>query len=246
MLNIAICDDDLFFGNQLISKVRLFCARELPEHIICDTAPYFNNADRVLAYLKEGNRINIILLDIDMPGTNGFELAWQLNRLYPDILIIFVSAYDNFVYSSFDYNPFSFLRKGHLGEELFPTLRKAVDKCLYIEKSLAFDTTDGEQVLRVKDILFFESDKNYYVIHHSGGQQYKCRGTLSDVEKRMEEFDFYRVHSAYIVNLDHIRAIRSNTILTVTDGQKIYISAKRFQDFKKAYMKFSRKRLTDD
>lgn len=90
-----------------------------------------------------------------------------------------------------------------------------------MQKYLQFDTVEGDQIIRLKDILFFESCKNYYLIYHAGGQVYKCRGTLSDVEQRMKEFDFYRVHSAYLVNLDHIQAIKSNSKLTVTDGHEI-------------------------
>lgn len=243
MIRVAVCDDDWSFAKTVISKIRSFCLMELPDNIVYETAPVFSSAKRVIQYLEEGKQINILFLDIDMPDMNGFELAWQLNRISPDIIIIFVSAYDNFVYNSFDYNPFRFLRKSHLNEEFTSALKKAIDKCLYAEKSLSFDTVDGEQVLRVKDVIYFESDRNYYVIHHVGGIHYKCRGTLSDVESKMNEYGFYRIHNAIVVNMDHIEVIRSSTELVVTGGERVAISLKRFPEFKKEYMKFSRRRL---
>lgn len=243
MIRIGVCDDEISFAKTVLSKIQSFCLRELPDKIVYDTAPAFSSGHSVLQYLENGNQINILFLDIDMPDMNGFELAWKLNRISPDIIIIFVSAYDNFVYNSFDYNPFRFLRKSHLNEEFTSALKKAIDKYLYADKSLSFDTVDGEQVIRVKDIVYFESERNYYMIHHVGGIEYKCRGTLTDVEAKMSDYGFYRVHNAFVVNMDHIKAIKSNTELLVISGERIKISAKRFQDFKKAFMLFSRRRL---
>ena len=243
MIRIAVCDDDLVFAKTVLSKIRSFCLAELPENIVYDTAPIFSSAKRVIDYINQGNQIHILFLDIDMPDMNGFDLAWQLNRISPDTIILFVSAYDNFVYNSFEYNPFRFLRKSHLNEEFASSLKKAIEKCLYTEKALSFETIDGEQIIRIKDIVYFESNRNYYIIHHVGKVQYKCRGTLTALEGEMSEYGFYRIHNAFIVNMDHIEAIKSSSEIAVTGGERVAISTKRFSEFKKAYMKFSRRRL---
>lgn len=78
----------------------------------------------------------------------------------------------------------------------------------------------------------------------------KRKRTASLIGKRTENTFAQNVSEAHEqnmklwnCNLDHIQAIKSNSKLTVTDGHEISISLKRFQDFKKAYMKFSRRRL---
>ena len=66
-----------------------------------------------------------------MPSINGFDLSKVLCEKHPGLIIIFVSSYEDFVYSSFEYCPFRFLRKTHLNDELEITLSKAIEKlCL--------------------------------------------------------------------------------------------------------------------
>ena len=101
MITIGVCDDNIQFARLFVKSLRTLCATELPERIDCQIAVEFSSCDDVLRYL-EHNIINILFLDINMPTKTGFDLAEKLNQLYPDIIIIFVSAHDNFVYSSFE------------------------------------------------------------------------------------------------------------------------------------------------
>ena len=127
MLTIAVCDDDPAFAYTLTQKLRELCAHYVPDHIDCQILPEFTSATEVLRYLSKYS-IDILFLDIVMPQTNGFQLAGVLMERYPNTLILFVSAHDDFVYKSFAFNPFRFLRKEHLAKELPYALQKAVEK----------------------------------------------------------------------------------------------------------------------
>ena len=126
MITIAVCDDDRLFAAKLKEKIRYLCACRLPERIECHVEEEFCSGSDVLVYL-ENHPINILFLDIDMPEMSGFTIAEQLNRKYPDTLLLFVSAHEQFVYSSFEYSPFRFLRKSHLESRriLYPNERNA-------------------------------------------------------------------------------------------------------------------------
>jgi DNA-binding LytR/AlgR family response regulator len=178
-----------------------------------------------------------------MPGISGFELAERLNVFSPDTVIIFVSAYEEFVYSSFEYCPFRFLRKTHLAQELPDTLRKVTEKCLTDKAVLLFNTVDGEAALRLKDILFFEGQKNYYFIHTASGTVYKCRGTMDSVEELMENRGFFRVHAAFIVNLEHIESVDGSGFILMKSKKTVSLSKRRMPAFKDSYMKFLRRRI---
>ena len=117
MLTIAICDDNPQFAKILAKKINSLCAHNLPERVDCQIAPIFGSAENVLQFLQT-QAIHILFLDIDMPKINGFKLAEYLCKHYPETIIIFVSSYEEFVYSSFEYCPFRFLRKSHLEQEL--------------------------------------------------------------------------------------------------------------------------------
>lgn len=244
MLTIAVCDDNPQFANILTKKIRQLCAYKLPDRIDCRIAPEFGSADEVLRYLAKYS-INILFLDIDMPQTSGFSLAKVLNEKFPDTIIIFVSAYENFVYSSFEFSPFRFLRKSCLEKELPITFQKVIEKCIIDNETLAFKTTEGETILRLKDILYFESEKNYYTIHCLLGAEYRCRGTITAVEEMVAEYDFYRIHSAFVINEEHIEFIDNSDFVHMRGGALLSVSRRKVSDFKENYMKFIRRRLSE-
>ena len=241
MLTIAVCDDNPQFAKLLAGKLRQLCAYSLPDRIVCQVEHPFHSADEVLHYLSVRS-IHILFLDIDMPEVSGFKLAETLKDRYPETIIIFVSAYDNFVYSSFEYSPFRFLRKSHLEEELTVTFQKVIEKCILDDETMTFQTTEGEVILRLRDILYIEGDKNYFVIH-SITTDYRCRGTMTAAEEMTAKYDFFRIHSAYIVNLEQIDRIDDTGIVRMKNGNALEISRRKVAAFRDAYMQFTRRRF---
>ena len=161
MFNIALCDDNLQFLSLLEGNLRRECARLIPEELECFVGPSFGSAEDVLSYIKD-NPIDVLFLDIDMPKMNGFELAKVLCKEYKDTIIVFMSAYDNFVYDSFEFSPFAYLRKNCMVEEIPRVLNRIVEKILEPTKQLTLYTKEGTLSFYVKDILYFESKHNYY------------------------------------------------------------------------------------
>ena len=202
-----------------------------------------NGLDAVAVYDSAEEPFDVVILDVMMPKINGFRLASELKEKSPDTIIIFVSAYDDFVYSSFEYAPFRFLRKSHLEEELPATFKKVIEKCISDEEALLFETTDGDTLLRLRDIMYFEGEKNYFIIKMTSGKEYRCRGTMTSVEDRVKPYDFFRIHSAFIVNEEHIESIHEDGYLSMKNGFLINISRRKLVAFKESYMQFTRRRF---
>ena len=179
-----------------------------------------------------------------MPKINGFKLAEYLCKHYPETIIIFVSSYEEFVYSSFEYCPFRFLRKSHLEQELPITFQKVIEKCLSDNEIITVLSTEGEQILRTKDIVFIEGQKNYFMIYTTTNKTYKCRGTMDFANQLVCEYDFFRIHAAYIVNEEHIDSIDNSGYVKMKNGKIIDISKRRFSAFKDDYMQFIRRRFS--
>ena len=244
MITLAVCDDNPQFARLLRMQLQKLCINNLPERIDYNIAPAFGSGEDVLEFLQKGNTIDVLFLDIDMPHTDGFTLAKMLCDTYPNTIIIFVSSYEEFVYSSFEYCPFRFLRKAHLSQELEITFQKVIEKCILNNESLTFDTTDGEVMFRVNDVLYFEGQKNYFYIYTLSGKTYKCRGTMESVDLITDNLDFFRIHSAYVVNLEHIDTTNNKGYLTMKNNQTLSISKRRLPAFKDEYMKFTRRRFS--
>lgn len=243
MLTIAVCDDNPQFAVMLAEKLRNLCAFSLPERIDCTVLPEFGTAEEVLQYMSDGSLINILFLDIDMPHTDGFGLAKQLCDKYPETVIVFVSSYENFVFNSFEYNPFRFLRKSHLDAELPATFQKIIEKCVTDNESLIFSTTEGERIIRIRDISYFEGIKNYVYIHCKANISYRYRGTVTEAEQLTSKYDFFRIHSAFIVNKENVDYIdEKNAVVRMNTGDSLCISRRKLNEFKQSYMEFIRKR----
>ena len=151
-----------------------------------------------------------------------------------------MSAYDNFVYSAFEFYPFAYLRKSHIADELPRVIRRVIDKLSETDRKLVISTADGSRMVDVSSITHVESDRNYYVVHLAHGIKYTCRGTLSSFEREVEKYDFFRIHSAFLVNLEYVDKMLEGGFLLV-DGISLPIAQKRLQDFKRAYMDYIRR-----
>ena len=242
MIRIVICDDDPCFAATLTDGLTALAAKYEGD-LDLKIGPTFTSPELVLSFMEQMD-FDIIFLDIDMPKITGFDLASRISEKNPKTLIIFVSAYDNFVYQSFAYSPFRFLRKLHLKEELPSAFDKAIEKCLSETQTLSFISTEGNVTLRPSEVLYFENDKNYYNIYCENGAVYKCRGTIKALEGVCTDKRFFRVHSAYIVNLEHIAETQNSSAVIMKNGTVISVPSPRRAEFKEAYMKFIRRRYS--
>ena len=242
MIRFLICDDDPSFAAALTEQLTNL-ASKYSEELDIRIGPTFTDGSLVLSSM---DRIpfDVIFLDIDMPNISGFDLALEITKRNPKVLIIFVSAYDNFVYQSFAYSPFRFLRKLHLAEELPAAFYKAVEKCISDTQGLSFSTGEGNVTLRPSDIMYFENEKNYYLIRCENGATYKCRGTFRSLDQILADRRFIKIHSGYIVNMEHIAESLGGADVRMKNGAVLSISQAHRREFKESYMQFTRRRYS--
>ena len=241
MIRIAFCDDNVQYINLLSDYVKKEC-----DKILCDLedfiiAPPFNKGQFLLEYIKN-NPIDILFLDIDMPEIDGFEVAKILSQQYPEVKIVFISAYDNFVYNAFQFYPVAYLRKEHILEDLPKVLKRLIDKIHEPNRQIQLITTLGNKIIDTNSITYIESSHNYYITHLIYGEQYCCRGTLSEIENILPSVNFFRIHSAYIINFDYIdRVLEKNYV--IVNNVKLSIAQRRVMKFKNLYMDYIRGKL---
>ena len=239
MFNIIFCDDNSQYLTWLTKHVQRVCSTVIPRGIDYSIGPAFGSGEEMMIY-NAANHVDVLMLDIDMPDLTGFEVAKILCDEYPQMKIIFMSAYDSFVYSSFEYYPFAYLRKSHISKELPTVIKRIVEKMNESERQLTLTTTLGMKQVDVSSILYVESNKNYCTFHLIHNKKYVCRGTLSSYENEVISYDFFRIHSAFIVNLEHVdRILEKGFVLVKNDT--LPIAQKRLQEFKKTYMDYLRR-----
>ena len=228
-MKIAVCDDE----NKIVEEITSFIKKEFP----LSEVKAFSDGETFLASSEE--RPEVLLLDIDMPGISGMEVAAALAQEKVHTLIVFVTAHDELVYDSFKYHPFAFVRKKFLEEELKSVLSDCEKQLESRKKNFVFQNASRLVTLTQSEILYFEGQANYLAIHTTSGE-YKMRSTMAGVEKELEDSDFLRIHKGFLVNLEHIRVLKTEE-LELDNGTVLPIGKSYSEAAKKSILRYMRR-----
>lgn len=237
-MRIAICDDDTAFTEKMRTLVENglgIYGEETELSVFRDSEALYNCASEA--------EYDAVFLDIDMPRVNGFDIAEQMNR-QGKALIIFVTMHDELVYSSIRFQPFRFIRKSHLEEELpevLTDLHGAVCKRRAGQK-FAFRTREGTVFLDVDTVPYIEIYGHWIQVCVEGGRKIECYGSLLKLEKELAPFGFIRTHKSYLVNCRYLYAIEKGQCI-LDDGTKILLSRHRSEDVRAAFKDYLRSEL---
>ncbi len=242
MLNAIIVDDEEFARSSLY-----FLLQENCENVhVAGIAKSVNEARTLL----NQHQIDLIFLDIAMPGENGFELIPQAQ--VANATVIFTTAYDQYALKAIKANALDYLLKPIDIDELIVAVEKATK---YVKnennrseslKNLANDLTNkssikkitipngqGYRLVDIDDIIHIEADSNYSVFNLVTAEKIAVSKVLKDYEEILPENRFFRIHKSTIVNLAYIKEYNSKNGLQVIlkNGESIAVSRRRASDF---------------
>lgn len=231
-MHIIICDDDKSFLDLMTELVEMEFQKL---GINVDIESFVSGED----YIQQIHTTpgDIVFLDIDMPNLSGFEIAERIMLVDTKPIIIFVSNQEHLVFKSFSYNPFWFLRKTHL-EELSELIEKAIEQIHISRKSFSFDTGNQLVSIPLQEIVYFESD-NHYVILHSTLTTYRYKARITEIAKMLMPYYFSRIHVGYLVNCRYITLIQKSDLILET-GETLPISRSRIKEVQNQFIKYTR------
>ena len=182
--------------------------------------------------------VDVVFLDIDMPILRGMDIAESLlNEEYKGLLI-FVTSHDSLVYSSFKYHPFGFIRKSYFDDEIEEVISRIIDEISHRDCIFTYKTNDGIYRVNISEILYFESESNYLLIHLTD-KVHKFRSTMSQLEMELSENGFIRIQKGFLVNQKYIEIIRKDEIV-MSDNTIISISRTNKEVIKEKIMRYMR------
>lgn len=179
----------------------------------------FRKPLQALEVLKT-QEVDLIFLDIQMPGINGLDLLRSLSN---PPMVILVTAYSEHALDGFNLDvvdylvkpvPFSRLLKAvEKAHELFQ-LRQPQNRTVVAENDHVFVNANYSMVkIRIQDIMFIEGMKDYVRINIEGGKPVTTRMGLKNIEERLGTGRFMRVHKSYIIALDKIESLQKTQLL---------------------------------
>lgn len=227
-MQIAICDDDIHFAGELKGAIETL-------YDVSNGSLMVSVWHDGAAFLADQPECDALFLAIDMAGMDGFTVARKLRRR-EEIFLIFVTGHDELVYDAIKFQPFRFLRKSRLMEEL-PEAVEELGKAVLrrsVGSKVPFRTGTGIVCRDVDDIMYIEIYGHWMHVRARGGDDLKCYGSLTDLEKQLEPFGFIRTHKSYLVNCQYIHAIESRRVI-LDDRTQIPLSRYRTETVREAY-----------
>ncbi|CAN5492483.1 LytTR family DNA-binding domain-containing protein [soil metagenome] len=203
-LTALIIDDEPIARNFL----ERYCEKTGTIHVVGS----FPDSETAYTYLQQ-NEVDILFLDVEMPGDSGFQLLDKLIVMPRVVLTTSKTdyAYDAFQYKVTDYlkKPFTYVR---FQEAVAKVNESIADKIEAPKNEDIFIKSNGKFIrLNYEDILYIESLGDY-VKYCTFDKKYVTHSTLKAVEEKMDKGHFMKVHRSYIVNLRKINNIEDNTL----------------------------------
>ena len=216
---IAICDDDDIIRENLCS----LCSDILTDDSVEYELEPFCSAQELEKRLNSENcPFDLLILDIQMDGMTGMELARSLREKGNRVSIIFVTACEDYLSEG---------RREALASAIHTDL-----KLNYIPKTVVVHIGNKLVHLSFSDIRYVESYNHSIVIHQSTGNS-TYYFSLSDFEKQLPAGQFARCHNSYLVNLNEVREI-GRTELSLQSGETLPVGRAYYKAFQSAFVRY--------
>lgn len=218
---IAICDDDSNITSRLkIDIYKIFNSLKVDFNI----SIFEKGTDLIDTIKKDEIQYDILLLDVDMPNISGLEVAKILRENNEDIIIIFISSYDKYVFDSFEYNPFRYIRKNRIKEELNIALKSAY--ALYQKRKrrhITIKSEQGEYRVEISEIYYFEIENRKLYVYLTDNRVFSMWKTVKEFINEIGSDDFVKIHSGCAVNMKYIKEYTNYDVI-LDDGKALPMS----------------------
>lgn len=237
-MKIVICDDNLEILKQ-IEEIVFHTYKEVQPDI---TISAFSSGKELLAEIRDKNlEMDLLLLDIDMPEVSGLEVAKMVREMGSESILMFISSYENYVFDSFEYSPFRYIRKERMQQELPIALRAA--QGLYQKNRkcyLVLRCDEGELRIEETEIMYFEIVRRQIRICLSDGRVLHTWRTMKELQSELSADRFSKIHSGCVVNLKYVSGYAGCDI-TLDNGERLTASRGGIKTFKEELSRYWRR-----
>ena len=226
MIRIAVCDDETPVRESIVKALRRYGAENDTDLEITE----FVSADQLLNSYPE--QLDMLLLDIYMPGTDGMDAAKRIRDFDPDVCLIFITTMYQRAIEGYKVRAFGFIRKPVSYAEFSHEIGDAVKN---IERSREKDHVitikSAGKTFRVpvSHISYCEVRGHYISLCINGEiREYRC--PIRELEEQLRQYGFFRCHASFLVSADAIQEVRQTDIL-LKDGNIIPVSQRKRKAF---------------
>jgi two-component system LytT family response regulator len=238
MIGALLIDDEAFAREHLRARLALAA----PEVHLLAEATNINDGERLLYEHKP----QLVFLDVEMPGGDGFELLCRLGRW--DFDVVFVTGHSHYAIQAIRFSALDYLLKPVQADEL----RAAIDRLLQRKGAASEDVQQGflanvaardEQALKLtlthggrthtvapNEIAWCQADDNYTALHLIDDRRLVSARTLKDYDEMLAPFGFIRVHKSALVNRRQVEGLDAEGRVRLRNGVRVAVSRRRWEE----------------
>lgn len=195
---------------------------------------------------------DVVFLDINMPGKNGFDMLKEIPEIRFEI--VFITAYDKYAIRAFRYHAFDYLLKPIDVEELSNCIERLKEKQLHkdlderlellmaqlqhpqqLPDRITINSLDGITLLPITEIIYLEAAGTYTIFYLKNRDKIVSSLNLKEYEELLSDHHFFRVHNSFLINLLEVKKfIKSNGgSVMMSNGNQVSVSKRRRDEFLK-------------
>lgn len=234
MIRVLICDDDALFLDSLYDSVAAFLDNKQVKAKLHKFQFLEEISDQMMS------SCDIAFLDIDYNARNytGMDIARRLRQFRKDAIIIFVTNFIEYAPEGYEVQAFRYILKRNLQSELKLYLQQAIDQ-LNTSRETVKIQVNGEYIdLPIENVLYMEVMQHNVTVYVRKGKSvksYEIYSSLSDLEERLADRGFLRIHKSILVNLRRITKFQSKAAV-LDNGTTLRVSEKGYAENKKKYL----------
>ncbi len=237
MIRIIIVDDNAEQRAYIAQSVRTLMKEDA--NVAC-----YSSAENY--YLQPNLPIpDIAILDIQLPGDSGIQLASLLNQYAPFCQILYLSNFIDYAVDVYKTTHTWFITKDRIDQMLPLALQQALTNLKNTQSSsLCVALKNGERMIPQANILYLERDKRltHIVLPE---EKIECSTALTDLWNQLDQTIFARCHNSYLVNLHYISYFR-RTELELSNGEIIPVSRRYHADLQNQFGDFISRSISPD
>ena len=229
MKHIAVVEDDSSASQQIQNYLSLYQKENEQEFSVTVFADG-------LSILEDYHPIwDIILMDIEMPGTNGMDAAEQIRKRDAQVVIMFITNMAHYAIKGYEVGALDFVLK----PIQYLNFANKMDRAMQLvenrgSKPVMIQTGTGVKKIDSRDIFYVEI-QNHVLRYHTKQGNFEVRGSLKNVEEELPKGLFAKCSNWCLVGLTHVAEIKDDTV--IVEGEELQISRRSKKNFMTALIR---------
>ncbi|MDU1540263.1 MAG: LytTR family DNA-binding domain-containing protein [Paeniclostridium sordellii] len=237
MIEIVLCEDQI----QHQKTIEKFLKEILGENNIEYNLKMYKSGEELLNNYPKN--VDIFILDIQMEKINGMDVARKIREIdknKPEI--IFTTSLVEYIQEGYEVRAYRYLLKPIKYEELKKHILSCIDEVINKkDKFILIENKNETYKIKIEEITYIEIQRKDMSIH-TESKVYETKMTMDKIEKELKNYNFYRCHKSFLVNIDYVENIKQYVAI-LDNKEEVPVSRHRFKDFKHKFLRLLGEKL---